>query len=351
MNPTIQAPQANSLSSLGTEKTKQPVFDISVIIVSYNTRDVTLGAVGAVLRYVGTTRVEVIVVDNNSSDGSVAACRAKYPQIRVVEAKHNGGYAWGNNIGISLARGRYVLVLNPDTLLHEETLSRAVEYMDKNQKVGLLGARALYENGVQQSTLFRFPSVRSVAWNIIVPNRTIRNSRSFGDQRYASMPRNIIMDVDVVAGCFMMARRSAIEKAGAMDDRFFMYSEETEWCWRMHQAGYLVRYHPEIKITHFGAISTGQTSPWKTVEITKGRILFLRLCRGPGIAWVATVLMLLGNLLRGVWFIPKMVTLSGRKQSAPWRAQTAFLLRAFFWQPRGQTAPQFKDVEQEALTK
>jgi len=314
----------------------QTKYDISVIIVSYNTRDVTLRAIEAAYQNSGPVRVEVIVVDNGSSDGSAAACHAEFPQARVIDAKHNGGYAWGNNVGISIARGRYILILNPDTLLHKGTLSRAIKYMDENEKVGLLGAKATYENGEQQSTLFRFPTLRNIAWGILVPNSIALRSSHFGDQRYASQSWNEIMDVDVVAGCFLMVRRTTIDLVGPMDDRFFMYSEETDWCWRMQQSGYKVRYNPGIRITHYGAVSTGGDSPWKAVEIAKGKILFLRFSRGQGVARIATGLMLFGSLLRGAWFIPKMLTSSGRKRAVQWRAQTAFLARALIKQPQGQ---------------
>lgn len=313
--------------------------DLSVVIVSYNTREVTLQAVGSVLRHMGDLSVEVIVIDNASDDGSVEALRAAYPQISAISAGYNGGYAWGNNLGIARARGRYVLVLNPDIVMRPDTLPGAITYMDAHPEVGILGARVFLENDVQQSSLFRHLSLRHIAWNILIPNRIIRNSRLFGDQRYASRPRDRVLDVDVVAGCFMLVPRRVIGEAGPMDERFFMYSEESEWCWRIARAGYAIRYHPDIEITHFGAVSTGQTSPWKSVEIAKGQILFLRFTRGPGAARIATALMLVGDLLRGLWFLPQMLTMRGRARGAAWRARAAFLLRALMRQPQGQNPP------------
>ncbi len=326
--------------SLGSDVLSiRPSLDLSVIIVNYNTRDVTSKAIQSVLDHRGKLDLEVIVVDNDSSDGSVAALRAAYPQVKVLAAGHNGGYAWGNNIGIRQARGRYLLIFNPDAQVFDGTLERAVTYLEDNANIGVLGGHVSLENGAQQPTLFRQISLSSLFWNILVPNRIIRKTRLFGDQRYASRARDTIQDVDVVAGCFMMLPRAVIDAVGLMNDRFFMYSEESEWCWRIRQAGLKVRYNPDIRLLHYGAVSTGQTSPWKSVEIAKGHILFLRFTRGPLIAWLGTVLMAVGDLLRAIWFLPLSLIKPRHEGARAWRARFAFLLGALISPPRGQTPP------------
>ncbi len=315
-----------------------PALDLSVVIVSYNTRAATLQAVGSVLDHAEGLGLEVIVVDNASSDGSAAAVRDAYPGVRVIEAGHNGGYAWGNNLGIAQAGGRHLLVLNPDALMHPGTLRRAVAYLDANPQVGILGARVLLENGAQQSTLFRYTRLSHLFWRMVVPSSVVRKSRLFGDQRYASRDRDALQDVEVVAGCFMMVPRRVIAEAGAMDERFFMYSEESEWCWRIRRAGYAVHYHPDVTITHYGALSTGQVSAWKAVEIAKGQILYLRFTNGPAAAWLGTLLMLGGDVLRAPGALAAAA--AGRPAAGGiWRARTGFLLRALCRPPRGQTPP------------
>ncbi|WP_247078751.1 glycosyltransferase family 2 protein [Pseudohalocynthiibacter sp. F2068] len=325
--------------NVGTLENSKKAVDITAVIVNYNTREVTENAITSVLRCTGGLEVEIIVVDNASSDGSVQAFRAEFPQVKVIDTGYNGGYAWGNNVGIHKARGRYVLILNPDALIHETTLKRAVDYMNAHPEVGILGASVSLEDGSRQLTIFRFPSLSNLFWHIFVPNRVIRKSRHFGDQRYASQPYDQAIDVDVVAGCFMMLPRKVIDQVGLMDDRFFMYSEETEWCLRVKQAGYSVRYNPDVQITHYGAVSTGQSSPWKSVEITRSQILFLRISRGPASAMAATVLMLLGELFRGVWLLPSLLRSSKTQKAALWSAKTGFLIKALFNQPKGQKPP------------
>ncbi|MGR3762411.1 glycosyltransferase family 2 protein (plasmid) [Roseobacteraceae bacterium NS-SX3] len=336
MNETARTPRA-AASAAGPDPAAPP--DISAVIVNYNTREVTARAVQSLLSHAGRLRIEVIVADNASSDGSVSALRAAHPGITVIDTGHNGGYAWGNNVGIHRARGRYVLVLNPDAEVFEGSLERAVDYMDAHPEVGILGARAQLEDGRRQLTVFRHPTLAALAWNILVPNGVLRRSRLFGDQRYASRPADRIMDADVVAGCFMLVPRRVIETVGPMDHRFFMYSEETEWCWRVRQAGFKVRYHPEVRILHRGAVSTGQTSPWKAVEIARSRLLLLRLTRGAGAARAGAALMLAGDLLRGAWVLPAAFGRGGRERARIWRARTGFLLGALLRLPQGQVPP------------
>jgi hypothetical protein len=327
-----------------------PAIDVSVVIVSYNTRDVTVQAVGSVLTHAGGIGIEVIVVDNQSSDGSADAIRAAHPEAHVIDSGHNGGYGWGNNIGISQARGRYVLVLNPDAVMHAGTLNNAVSYMDAHPEVGILGAKVIYETGDQQSTLFRDLRLSHLVWRIGVPNRIIRETPRFGDQRYASRGRDTVEDVEVVAGCFMMLPRAVIAEVGAMDGRFFMYSEESEWCWRVRQAGYVVRYNPQITITHYGEVSTGGASPWRAVQIIRSHILYLRFTRSPLAAWAGTLLMWLGEILRGAVVLPRL--LSGRSSAAAaiWRARMEVLTHALIRQPKGQIAPPVPAVERQART-
>lgn len=316
--------------------------DLSVIIVNYKTCEVTAQAVRSVLEHSGTLDLEIIVVDNDSRDGSLHKLRADFPEITVVEAGHNGGYAWGNNIGMRMARGRIFLILNPDAQVFHGTLEHAVAYLRDHPEVGVLGGHVSLEDGSQQSTLFREISLRSLFWSMFVPNTILRNSRYFGDQRYASLPRDTMQDVDVVAGCFMMISRTVVDKIGMMDERFFMYSEESEWCWRVRQAGLAVRYNPDIRLMHIGAVSTGQTSPWKSVEIAKGHILFLRFTRGPFVAWLGTLMMLIGDLLRAAWFLPISVFRHEQPAASAWRARLVFLAGALFKQSKGQMPPKYR---------
>mgnify|MGYP005854379367 CR=1 FL=1 len=327
------------LPDITPENSTGPAPDLSVIIVNYRCAEATIEAVSSVLSTAGALRIEVFVVDNDSGDDSVEVIRQAHPTITVIAAGHNGGYAWGNNVGIAGARGRHILVLNPDTVVHEGALEQAVAYLDAHPDVGVLGARVEDETGEVQQTRFRHPRLRHLFWRALLPYRLIWNSRVFGDQRYASLSFGEFSDVEAVVGCFMMVPRAVIAVAGAMDDRFFMYSEETEWCWRIRKAGYSVRYHPEIRITHAGGVATGPVSAWSMVETARSQILLLRLTRGPAIARTGTALLIFSDLLRGVWQLPQMTLGIRSSKTVSWRRRIAFLCKAFIDQPKGQISP------------
>ncbi|MFV0643251.1 MAG: glycosyltransferase family 2 protein, partial [Sphingomonadaceae bacterium] len=143
--------------------------DISVIIVSYNTRDMTLACVESVYRHGGRLKTEVIIVDNCSSDGSAEALRARFPQAKVIDSPHNGGFAYGNAIGFSRSQGKYLLLLNPDTQLYESTLEAAFDHMEAQGNIGVLGPRVWLDNGEQQSSIIRYLDLTLLFFIIFVP--------------------------------------------------------------------------------------------------------------------------------------------------------------------------------------
>jgi N-acetylglucosaminyl-diphospho-decaprenol L-rhamnosyltransferase len=308
---------------------------LSVIIVNYKTSAITIEAVRSVLSEARELPLEVIVVDNNSEDGSVDDIRRSCPGIQVIASPVNGGYAFGNNLGMSASAGKYVLVLNSDALIRPGALRTAVTYLENNPNVGLLGCRVWLENGQQQSTLFRYHRLGQVIFRMLIPDRVIRASTWFGDQRYAGLSRERIQDVEVVAGCFMLVPRRVIAAAGGMDERFFMYSEESEWCFRIRQHGFKVHYNPAVEIMHHGAASTGQVSPWKAVEIARSQLLFIRLTQGAAHSWLAGLIMLAGDMARSLVFLPKIVS-GNADRYRPWLARLKFLACALVRPPKGQ---------------
>lgn len=320
--------------------------DISVVIVSYNTREMTLECVQSVLDDAGDLAVEIIVADNQSSDGSSAALRKRFPEITVIDSPANGGFAYGNTIGLEQSHGRHILLLNPDTRLHKGALKASIEHMQGNRKTGIMGARVWLDDGTQQSSIMRFLTLRQFAINVIVSNQVQRRHAVLGDTRYASLPADRVQMVDSVSGCYMFVRRQLVGEVGGLDTRFFMYGEEIEWCHRAKRAGWDVVYNPNVEILHHGAASTAHMSEWKAVEMTRGQLLFLRLTRGSLAAWTAALLMTLRDLLRAPFYALKV--LFGRADGASaWRARLGFLMGALVSLPKGQNVaiPEPAEVE------
>lgn len=313
--------------------------DVSVVIVSYNTREITLRCVESVLANSDGLSVEVIVVDNCSKDGSAAALRERFPQITVVESPVNGGFAAGNNQGFERAHGRYLLLLNPDTELRGDALRRAQDHMDAHPRTGVLGARAWDDAGAVDPTIFRFLNLRQILLSGIVPAALMRRTSLFGDARYAGLALDREHEVDAVAGCFMFVRREVVERVGGLDERFFMYGEESEWCHRIARAGWTVRYHPGVEIMHHGGASTADMSVWRTVEVAKGHLLFLRITRGELAARAAAAMIAARDAARLASLAPSRL-LRGWKDhpgAAALGARMRFAAGALLRPPAGQS--------------
>lgn len=313
--------------------------DVSVVIVSYNTRDITLRCVESVLAKREGVSTEVIVVDNRSSDGSAAALRERFPQITVVESPVNGGFAAGNNQGFERAHGRYLLLLNPDTELRGDALRASRDYMDANPGIGVLGARVWDEQGGVDPTIFRFLNLRQLVFSGAVPSAVMRRTTLFGDPRYAGAALDREQDVDAVAGCFMFVRREVVERVGGLDERFFMYGEESEWCHRIVRAGWRVRYHPGVEIMHYGGASTANMSVWRTVEVAKGHLLFLGITRGRLAARAAAATIAARDAARLALLMPSLLARGWKDHptAAAVLARMRFAAAALLRPPAGQS--------------
>jgi GT2 family glycosyltransferase len=203
-----------------------------------------------------TSDVEVIVVDNASSDGSAEMVQTEFPQVILLRNSENRGFAAANNQAIRIASGRYYLLLNSDTIVHGNVLSRSVVYMDDHMNVGVLGCRVLNTDGTVQLTCSKYPTLPNLSllssglWKLDRPkffDRYLMRNWNRDDER----------DVEVVSGCYMMVRATAVEQVGLLDENFFFYGEETDWCRRFHENGWCLRFAPVGEITHHGA-SSGQ---------------------------------------------------------------------------------------------
>lgn len=271
-------------------------YDVSVIIVSYNTRALTLDCLRSVYAQTRETSFEVLVVDNASADGSAEAVAAEFPQVHLIANADNRGFAAANNQGLRLARGRYVLLVNPDAVVLDQAIQHCVAFADAHADIGVVGCRAEFPDGRFQSSYFRFTGLRSLLTSALLIDNLLSKSRSCWD-RYWGCVFTEPHDVDVVAGCFFLVRSEVVRQVGLLDEDFFMYGEEAEWCWRIRQAGWRVCYYPHARIIHHWGGSAGAPSS-SLLAKRRGVLLVLRKTRGLLCAWLANVLMTLGSLLR-----------------------------------------------------
>ncbi len=321
------------------------LYDLSIVIVNYNTRDITAACVASILRDQGNLKIEIIIVDNLSSDDSISYLRNRYPSITIIESPVNGGFGYGNNIGFRHCQGEYILVLNSDTEVSGAQLEQAIDYMRKHPDVGILGPKMTYSNGRMQNSTLRHISLTTLFWLIFLPGPLVVHNRFMGDHRYGRLQHDIVQNVDAVMGSFMLIPHSIIEQTGGFDMRFFMYSEEAELAYRVIGLGKKVIYYPHITIIHYSGYSTKGMSEWQAVEMAKSIIIFLRLTRSPLTAWVGTAFMLLKDIFRLPYYlIAKLVRPKNTHKYSPGLSRLKFLLPAFFKQPKGQNISLPEDI-------
>jgi N-acetylglucosaminyl-diphospho-decaprenol L-rhamnosyltransferase len=269
-------------------------LDLSIVIVNWNVRELLKRCLHSVISsfqlpilrlgsgQASNFQVEVIVVDSASSDGSVAMVEEEFPQVRLIANSENVGFTVGSNQGIAVSRGRYVLLLNPDTEVVDDALATMVEYMDNHSQVGVLGPQLLNPDGSIQSSRRRFPTLATAFLESTVLQQWFPHNRAIRHYYMTDQPDDKVQEVDWVTGACLLARREAIEEVGLLDEGFFMYSEELDWCRRIKGQGWKVVYLPTARVIHYGAQSSEQVKSFQHIQFQRSKICYFRKHHGSG---------------------------------------------------------------------
>lgn len=240
-------------------QTTHPALDLSVIIVSYNTREMTLDCLRVLMPELTGVSFEIFMVDNASADGSVVAVREAFPLVQCIENPRNAGFGAANNLALTQARGEFLLLLNSDAFPKPGAIATLVTCLQAHPEAAAVGPRLLNADGSLQLSCFKFPTpLRCWMENLWLSAALPRHSK-IGD--YRLWPHDTERQVDSVIGACILVRRSAYEQVGGFDERFFMYSEETDWQWRMQQEGWKVVFTPAAEVTHLAGASGASEKP------------------------------------------------------------------------------------------
>lgn len=284
------------MSALQADVSNSRVTDLqtpslSIIIVSWNVRDLLRACLVSIEKGRGELAVEVIVVDSGSGDGTPAMVREAFPWVTLIARPDNVGFPRGNNIGIRQAHGDNILLLNPDTEVVGDALPTMVHFLESNPGVGVVGPQLRYPEGAIQSSRRRFPTVSIAFWESTwlepwAPRRVL-------DAYYVrDRADDAIQDVDWVMGAALMTRRQVVEQVGLLDEAYFMYSEELDWCYRIKKAGWRVVYLPTAQIVHHEGKSSEQAVTARHVNFQRAKLRYFRKYHGRGIATLLRVFLL-----------------------------------------------------------
>jgi N-acetylglucosaminyl-diphospho-decaprenol L-rhamnosyltransferase len=279
-------------------------IDLSILIVSWNVCDLLIACLESIVASpvvlvsaddapgAAGLRCEVIVVDSASSDGSAQAVQERFPWVQLVTETENTGFVRGTNRALALARGRHLLLLNPDTLVHCSALGTLVDFLDQHPQAGIAGPQVLNEDGTTQSTRRRFPARLTALFESTwlqgyAPARLMRH------YHITDQPDDGTFQVDWVQGCALIARRAVYEEIGGLDPGYVMYSEEMDWCRRAKDAGWHVYYVGDAHITHYGGKSSEQVEAFKHIQFQRSKLRYFRKFHGRGFALALRLFLLL----------------------------------------------------------
>ncbi|MBN1136181.1 MAG: glycosyltransferase family 2 protein [Anaerolineae bacterium] len=259
--------------------------DVTVVIVSWNVRDLLRRCLRSILDSRAADsggppsphlQIEVVVVDNASGDGSAEMVRAEFPQVRLIANEENRGFTAANNQGLATGQGRYLMVLNPDTELASDTLATMADYLEEHPRVGVMGPQLRYADGRLQPSRRRFPTLTTALFESTVLGEWWPDNRFARRYRMADTPDDAIQTVDWLVGACLLVRREAYEEAGGLDEGFFMYSEEIDWCRRIKSAGWEVVYLPTATVIHHEGKSSEQVVAARHIYFQSSKVRYFR---------------------------------------------------------------------------
>ena len=303
------------------------MIDLSIIIINWNTKDLLIQCLTSIPKMIQGFKIEIFVVDNGSRDGSGEEVKKVFPFVHLVENEKNLGFAKAVNQGLQKASGRYILLLNPDTQMKGGAIERFVSFMDSHPDTGVAGAQLLNSDGSKQNSIANFPSLATELLNKsllrwLFPKRFPGKTKNYPEP----------IEVDSVIGAFMMVRREALGQVGSLDEDYFLFLEETDWCYRMKRAGWKIYHVPQAEVYHFQGKSAESVKKRAKVEFYRSRYHFFKKNRGH-FQWF---ILLMGLMIRLAFefiamIVASMITLFMIKG---WRKKLSIYAYLFWWHLR-----------------
>lgn len=267
---------------------------ISVIVISYNTRQMTLDCLRRLHEDLSDLAAEVFVVDNASSDGSIQAVRASFPAVRLIENSTNVGFGAANNQAMRMARGEFIMLLNSDAFPKPGATKVLIEYLRARPEVGVVGPKLLNADGSTQQSCYRFPTPAQCWRENLWISTLFRDHAVLGDYSHWAHDRE--RGVEWIVGACMLIRREVVARTGGFDERFFMYAEETDWQRRIRDAGWEIAYTPAVAVTHLGGASGANEKSRVNRNFFDSLDYYERKHHG----WIGLVLLRLGMVVGGI---------------------------------------------------
>lgn len=234
------------------------MLDLSIVIVTWNSREYIESCLNSIFKNLSELKAKVLVVDNGSSDGTVEIIRERFLKVKIISNRENRGFAKATNQGLKVVKGRYALLLNPDTVVRENALQKMIKFMDSHSGVGALGPKLLNPDGTVQPSCREFPTFQTFLWEFTGFSKMFPNHKSFGRWRMGYFDHQSPKEVDQLMGACIVVRRDVLERVGLLDERFPLFFNEVDWCYRIKHAGWKIMFFPDAEVIHYLARSTSK---------------------------------------------------------------------------------------------
>jgi GT2 family glycosyltransferase len=288
---------------------------VSIVIVTYNSKEYLIGCLSSISASLTKTNYEIIVIDNASRDNTYHSVSPQFPNVKFIYNNINNGFAYANNQGIAIAEGKYLLLLNPDTLIVNNAIDTMVDFLESNENAGACGCKVLNDDGSLQPSFFGFPTLIKEVGHLFRIDRMrwlygiLKSSKLLSKIARTNLAvlhaADSVMEVDYLLGACLMIKASVIDRVGPLDDKIFMYIEDTEICYRIRANGYGVYYVPQGEIVHFGGKSSATDDKRMLMEYTRSRLYFYRKCYGNIKTYALKSIILTDMLFKmmTIWFV------------------------------------------------
>jgi len=307
------------------------VFDVSVIIVSWNAKKHLIDCLNSLAENQDGYPQEIIVVDNASSDGSPEIVKKEYPHVKLIRNEENLGFAKANNIGIEAGSGKYVALVNSDIVVLRDCIKKMIEFMDRNPSVGMAGPRILNPDRTLQVSCRHFPSVWNNLCQVLGLNKVFPKAVFFSEPLMKYWALDVERKVDVLSGCFWMLRRAALDEVGLLDEDFFIYGEDIDWCKRFHQAGWDVMFYPGAEAIHFGWASSNNAPIRFYIEMQKADLQYWEKHHSKAAQMIYWMIILLRQLVRIPVYAVRYVVYVKKRETIRFKLKRAFACIGFLF--------------------
>ena len=297
--------------------------DVSIVIVSFNVYRLLDQCLASLFATRDDLQTEVIVIDNASEDNTVSLVRAKHPRVRLIVNDTNLGFAKATNQGLQVAKGKHIFLLNPDTVVLPGTMAGLARFLDETRDAGAVGPRLLNPDGSLQPSCRSFPNLLNMAIFSFASYDWLPRQSNPMRHLLEGWDHSRLMAVDYVIGAALMIKRTVLEHVGLLDESFFLYGEEKDWCYRLRQAGYQTYYLPNAQVIHFGGQSSRQVTRFAVRHLYASHERFLRMHYGFAYAQILIGILRMGLAHRAVKF-GALGLFQRRKRAGLWQKAAVY---------------------------